>query len=112
MADRRSMHHHQVECTPDDRTGGIPSQHLCRLHQLLRVKEEMRWIQMGWDLESVQIERCEKTSVMRMAQVMVGGLRWTHVDWVHSSRQGALLLCAFYGQFWCISVVDSRDMGR
>ena len=48
---------------------------------------------MGWDLEAVQIERCEKMNVMRMAQAMVNRLGWMHVDWVHS--HGALLVCAF-----------------
>ena len=70
---------------------------------------------MGWDLEAVQIECCEKTSVMMMGQVMVEGLGWTLVDssWVHrhSHPAGALLLCALYAHLCCESVVDSGSMG-
>ena len=64
---------------------------------------------MGWDLEAIQIERCEKMNVMRMAQAMVGRLGWTHVDWVH--LHGALLVCALYAHLCCKSVVDSLSRG-
>ena len=37
----------------------------------------MGWSQMGWDLEAVRIERCEKMNVMRMAQAMVVSRRIT-----------------------------------